>query len=169
MPYTSDRKYGNIVRNVGASLVGARQNQEEDSLRILVIRPGAIGDALLTFPILQALRNKYPQCHITFVSNVSVLPLARVLGLAEETFDFQDWQWAELFLIPGIEHKGIEGGSANGGAQESSPQKRLQHIDLAICWLRIFEDITKQNLLAGGVREPYDSEIGPLQQHRCVV
>ena len=57
---------------------------------ILVIRPGAIGDILLTFPVLKALRVHYDATCITLVSNVQVLPLAKVSGVAEQTFDFQD-------------------------------------------------------------------------------
>ena len=43
---------------------------------ILVIRPGAMGDALLTFPVLKALREQYNGTCITLVSNAQVLPLA---------------------------------------------------------------------------------------------
>jgi len=56
-------------------------------MNIVVIRPGAIGDALLTFPVLQALRARYSSPYITFVSNASVLPLAQASGVVDEVSD----------------------------------------------------------------------------------
>ncbi len=57
---------------------------------ILVIRPGAIGDALLTFPVLKALREQYDGMRITLVSNAQVLPLAQAFGVAEQAFEQTD-------------------------------------------------------------------------------
>ncbi|MBI5199796.1 MAG: glycosyltransferase family 9 protein, partial [Nitrospirae bacterium] len=34
-------------------------------VRICIIKFGALGDVLRTTPLLYALREKYPQCHIT--------------------------------------------------------------------------------------------------------
>src|SRR6266704_1471533 len=56
---------------------------------ILVIRPGAIGDALLTFPVLKALREQYDGMRITLVSNAQVLPLAQAFGVAEQALYLQ--------------------------------------------------------------------------------
>ena len=105
---------------------------------ILVIRPGAIGDALLTFPVLKALREHYAGMPITLVSNAQVLPLALAFGVAEQTFDFQDIHWSELFSTTGI--------------RISSLLALLKQTDLAICWMRDTDGIVKRNLNLSGVK-----------------
>jgi Glycosyltransferase family 9 (heptosyltransferase) len=105
---------------------------------ILVIRPGAIGDALLTFPVLKALREHYAGMPITLVSNAQVLPLALAFGVAEQTFDFQDITWSELFSTTGI--------------RNSSLLALLKQTDLAICWMRDTDGIVKRNLSLSGVK-----------------
>ena len=104
---------------------------------ILVIRPGAIGDALLTFPILKLLKEQYDSTCITLVSNAQVLPLARAFGVAEQVFDFQDIHWSELF--------------SSNGIRTSFMRNLLSQIDLAICWLRDLDGIIEQNLKTSGV------------------
>jgi heptosyltransferase III len=104
---------------------------------ILVIRPGAIGDALLTFPLLKVLREQYDSTRITLVSNAQVLPLALAYGVAEQVFDFQDIQWSELF--------------SSNGIRTSSMRNLLAQIDLAICWLRDPDGIIEHNLKTSGV------------------
>jgi ADP-heptose:LPS heptosyltransferase len=104
---------------------------------VLVIRPGAIGDTLLTFPILKVLREQYDSTRIILVSNAQVLPLALVFGVAEQAFDFQDIQWSELF--------------SSNGIRTSSTRNLLAQIDLAICWLRDSYGIIEHNLKTSGI------------------
>jgi ADP-heptose:LPS heptosyltransferase len=104
---------------------------------ILVIRPGAIGDVLLTFPVLKALREHYANAHITLVSNAQVLPLALASGVAEEVSDYQDMQWGELFSTNGIHTPALA--------------SLLDRTDLAICWIRDIDGIVERNLRAAGV------------------
>ena len=101
-------------------------------MRILVVRPGAIGDSLLTFPILHALHT--PGSSLTFVSNSAVIPLALSWQLADEVHDYQALQWSELFSTTGVR----------------SPALRalLASTDLAICWLRDPDGIVERNLRA---------------------
>ena len=106
-------------------------------MNILIIRPGAIGDVLLTFPILKALREKYSNPHLTFVSNTNVLPLAVAFGLAEEVSDYGHVQWSELFSTTGIHTPAM--------------REQLQHTDLAICWLRDSDGLVERNLRIAGV------------------
>jgi heptosyltransferase III len=108
------------------------------TMNILIVRPGAIGDTLLTFPVLKALREYYPNPHITFVSNANVLPLAVAFGLAEAVSDYGHVQWGELFSTTGI--------------QTPAMREQLQDIDLAICWLRDTDGLVEGNLRAAGVR-----------------
>ena len=106
-------------------------------MNILIVRPGAIGDTLLTFPVLKALREHYPNPHITFVSNANVLPLAVAFGLAEAVSDYGHVQWGELFSTTGI--------------QTPAVREQLQDIDLAICWLRDTDGLVEGNLRTAGI------------------
>ena len=108
-------------------------------MNILVIRPGAIGDALLTFPTLNALRIKYAAKRITFVSNASVLPLAQSWKLADEVSDFEQTQWSELFSKTGI--------------RNSALRELLATTDMAICWLSDPEQLVEGNLRRCGVKK----------------
>jgi heptosyltransferase-3 len=108
-------------------------------MNILVIRPGAIGDALLSFPTLHALRIKYGAKRITFVSNGSVLPLAQAWKLADEVSDFQDTQWSELFSTTGI--------------RNSELRKLLAATGMAICWLSDPDHLVESNLRQAGVKK----------------
>ena len=105
---------------------------------ILVIRPGAIGDALLTFPVLKALREQYDGTRITLVSNAQVLPLALAFGVAEQAFDFQDIKWSELFSSTGI--------------RASTMLDLLGQTELAICWMRDPDGIIEHNLKMSGIK-----------------
>ncbi len=106
-------------------------------MNLLLIRPGAIGDAILTFHILKALREKYSNPHLTFVSNANVLPLAIAFGLAEKVSDYGHVQWGELFSTTGI--------------QTPAMREQLLHTDLAICWLRDTDGLVERNLRKAGV------------------
>jgi len=105
---------------------------------ILMIRPGASGDALLTCPFIQALRAQYTDPHIAFVSNANVLPLALEFGLAEEISDYGANQWSELFSTAGI--------------QTPALLDLLECTDLAICWLRDPDGLVEQNLCRAEVK-----------------
>src|SRR5436853_5955992 len=106
-------------------------------MHILIIRPGAIGDTLLTFPIIQALKAQYADSHVTLVGNSAVLPLALAYGIVDEVFDYQDVRWAKLFLP-----------TRNDPVQDTV----LQRSELAICWLRDPDGVVERNLLAIGVK-----------------
>ena len=107
-------------------------------MRFLILRPGAIGDTLLAFPVLRALRARYIHPHIMFVGNASVLPLALAFGVAEEASDYEHVQWSELFSTRGIHSPVL--------------QDLLQRIDSAICWLHDPEGLVEHNLYMAGVR-----------------
>jgi heptosyltransferase III len=108
-------------------------------MQILVIRPGAIGDVLLTFPVLQKLRKEYTNPHITLVSNAVVLPLALASEIVDQAFDYEDMLWSELFAETGI--------------KTPSLQDLLAQIDLAICWLRDPDHVVEQNLRKAGIKQ----------------
>lgn len=107
-------------------------------MHILIIRPGAIGDTLLTFPIIEALRAQYDNPSITFVGNAAVLPLALAFGLVEEVADYGDLRWSELFSAEGIYTPEL--------------RKQLQQTELTICWLRDPDGRVEHNLRLAGVK-----------------
>ena len=121
-------------------------------MNILVIRPGAIGDTLLTFPVLQSLRTRYSRPYITFVSNASVLPLAQASGVVDEVSDYEDMLWSELFSAKGILTPVLKSG--------------LQGVDMAICWLRDAEGIVEHNLRAVGIGQIVIAPGRPLEGER---
>jgi heptosyltransferase-3 len=65
--------------------------------RFVLIRPGALGDTLLTLPTLALLRRERPTAHVTLVARRDVLPLARSAALASATHDWSSAAWAALF------------------------------------------------------------------------
>lgn len=108
-------------------------------MKIIAIRPAALGDSLLVFPILAALRTKYSDAHITFLGHPATLSLAKTWRLADEVFNPADKEWYEL-----VSPKGIH-----------SPVLRdfLLQADLVICWLNDSDGWVKQGLLGIGVKE----------------
>src|SRR5205085_4463910 len=124
-------------------------------MNILVIRPGAIGDALVTFPVLQALRTRYSSPYITFVSNASVLPLAKASGVVDEVSDYEDMLWSELFSARGIHTPMLK--------------SRLQRVDMAICWLHDVEGMVEHNLRAVGIGQIVIAPGRPLEGERVHV
>ena len=104
---------------------------------IVVIRPDAIGDSLVTFPILVALREKYAPSHITFIGNPSAIPLAKAWGIADEVYSY-DKQWTEFFSPKDIDRPDLH--------------DLFQQTDLAIIFA-LDTDLAKQNLLNAGAKE----------------
>jgi ADP-heptose:LPS heptosyltransferase len=105
---------------------------------LLIIRPGAIGDTLVTLPLLQALRMLMPDLHITFVGNAAVLPFLRATGMVDEIASFEDRQWGQLFLpVDQQDHTKL--------------YALLGQFNVAMCWLRDSDGVVRQNLAAAGV------------------
>lgn len=104
---------------------------------IVVIRPDAIGDSLVTFPILVALREKYAPSHITFIGNSGAMPLAKAWGIADEVYGY-DKQWTEFFSPKDIKQPDL--------------RDLFQQTDLAIIFA-LDTELAKQNLLEAGVKE----------------
>ncbi|HVB25705.1 MAG TPA: glycosyltransferase family 9 protein [Ktedonobacteraceae bacterium] len=104
---------------------------------IVVIRPDAIGDSLVTFPILVALREKYAPSHITFIGNAAAMPLAKAWGIADEVYSY-DKQWTEVFSPLNIHLPGL--------------REAFLQTDLAVSFA-LDTELAKQNLLAAGVKE----------------
>ena len=66
--------------------------------RILALRPGAIGDALLTAPALAALRRHFPDHDLWLASNPAALPVLAAMGLVEQAWPFDGPAVTRLFM-----------------------------------------------------------------------
>ena len=111
-------------------------------MHIFIMRPGAIGDTLLTLPVIQALREQFDAVYITLVSNAAVLPLALVSGIVDEAYDYQAVCWSQLFFPANSKRVCNEKIDAI-----------LKHTRLAICWLHDPDGIVEQNLRAAGIQQ----------------
>ena len=66
--------------------------------RVLVLRPGAIGDTLVTLPALAALRAQFPAARIEVVGNATALPVVEAAGCADRWYAFDDPRVTRLFM-----------------------------------------------------------------------
>ena len=66
------------------------------SMRIAVYRAGVLGDMLLTFPALVALRKQWPDAHIELICRADVHALAFTSGLADRTLNHALPAWTVL-------------------------------------------------------------------------
>jgi heptosyltransferase III len=67
--------------------------------RILMIRGGAIGDFVLTLPVLTALRQQFPLCHIEVLGYPHITQLALQGGLADHTRSIESGALARFFAL----------------------------------------------------------------------
>jgi lipopolysaccharide heptosyltransferase II len=67
--------------------------------RILVIRPGGIGDAVLTFPMLRALRAYYDEAAIDVLGERRNADVYRINGLVRDVYCYDERPWALLRLL----------------------------------------------------------------------
>ena len=69
--------------------------------RILVVRGGAIGDFVLTLPVLAALRAAYPQAGIAVLVSRECGELAVAGGLVDEARSLEGREWVGFFVQNG--------------------------------------------------------------------
>jgi len=107
--------------------------------RILVIRGGAIGDFILTLPVLKALRDAYPRTHL------EILGYKHIAVLAENRFYAQ--------AVRSIEY----GALSSFFAKNSQPSTELAHyfasFDLIVSYLYDPDGIFENNLSRCGVEQ----------------
>jgi heptosyltransferase III len=76
--------------------------------RILVIRGGAIGDFILTLPVLAALREQFPQTRIEVLGYPHIVQLALAGGLADEVRSIEARPLAGFFARGGVLDPGLQ-------------------------------------------------------------
>ncbi|MGO9123233.1 MAG: glycosyltransferase family 9 protein [Desulfomonilaceae bacterium] len=99
------------------------------STTVLVIRPGALGDTILTLPVLDTIQAENPDAKITFLGNRSYRDLIPP-HLRFEAFDDRTWLW--LFSL-----------------EEAKPPAETRHFDKAYVILNRFDDVVRSLKMAG--------------------
>ena len=69
---------------------------------ILVVRGGAIGDFILTLPVLSALRRNFPSSRVELLARSRTAPLAVAAGLADDWRDLEGREASALFVPEGV-------------------------------------------------------------------
>jgi heptosyltransferase III len=66
--------------------------------RLILIRPGALGDTLLLLPALAMARQRWPGAEITLVAREDVARLALASRLADQVSPYESARWLPLFV-----------------------------------------------------------------------
>ncbi|HEX2033837.1 MAG TPA: glycosyltransferase family 9 protein [Chloroflexota bacterium] len=96
--------------------------------RIAVVRAGALGDVLLGFPALLALRRRFPEARIHLIGTLPQAALARDGGLVQSLAGVDDPSLGALF--------------ADGASLEALPAD-VRGVDLAVVWLRRPQEVAR--------------------------
>jgi ADP-heptose:LPS heptosyltransferase len=104
--------------------------------RVLVLRPGAIGDTLVTLPALEALRRRFPDALIEAAGNATALPLVQDSGLIDRWLGFDDGRVTRLFM-----------------AAEPLPDDHFRGIDAAVAWGRDADGALRTGFLRRGAHQ----------------
>ncbi len=100
--------------------------------RVLVGRPGALGDTLLVAPALARLRRSCAQAQLTYWGNEPAAHLLRQLGLVDRVISFEHLALAPLF---------IGAGGVRVPETASRIRRLLNHPEAAVLWLRRSDDV----------------------------
>jgi len=125
--------------------------------RVLVLRSGALGDFVLTLPVLAALRSLLPHALVCYAGRGEFGKLARRSGLVDDLLDENRPEVVALFSAEGQAHlrarpalTGVDAADA-ASAKEVGIAQRLGRVDLALSF--VSSDVVARNLLAAGARE----------------
>jgi heptosyltransferase-3 len=103
------------------------------NMRILVIRPGALGDVVLTLPALQALSVAYPQALIEWMGNLAVLRWLPGRSVVHSVSSFDRADLAALFQVAAL--------------PSASLQEYLESFDLILSYATAPSHAFARNLL----------------------
>lgn len=117
-------------------------------MRILIIRPGALGDLIVTLPALGAIRRHFRDAHIELMGYLSFLELLKGRFYADAISRFDQADVAPLFL--------------KNTQMPLSSMKRFGELDMVVSFVLDKERVFAENLGATGVRnvihyEPFPS------------
>jgi ADP-heptose:LPS heptosyltransferase len=100
--------------------------------KILVIRGGAIGDFILTLPVLAALRRQFPQARLELLGYSHIAQLALASGLADE--------------IRSIEARPLASFFARGGNLDAALQEFFSSFAIIVSYLYDPDEIFQANV-----------------------
>jgi heptosyltransferase III len=100
--------------------------------KILVIRGGALGDFILTLPVLAALRRRFPQHRLEILGYPSVASLAVAAGLADD--------------VSALESPRLAGFFAANGSWSAEVAAWLAGFELIVSYLYDPQDIFRSNV-----------------------
>jgi heptosyltransferase-2 len=106
--------------------------------RALVIRGGALGDFLLTLPVLAALREAEPDAHLEVLAYPGIAEVARVGGIINGSRS--------------IEYGPLAGFFTRGAVLDPGLREYFASFDLVLSYLYDPDEIFADNLRASGVR-----------------
>jgi heptosyltransferase-2 len=106
--------------------------------RALVVRGGALGDFLLTLPVLHALRSSAPASRLEVLAYPGIASLARTSGLVDQ--------------VRSIEYGPLAGFFTRGTTLDPELQKYFGSFDLVVSYLYDPDGIFAKNLRASGVK-----------------
>src|ERR1035437_2679848 len=133
-PHPHRQHHPSGVRGIRADSWSDRVSRDVSAIkpRILVIRGGAIGDFILTLPVIAALRRQFPQAHLEVLGYPHIAQLAVAGGLADR--------------VQPIEARGLAGFFARGGTLEPDLMDYFSEFDLVISYLYDPDEIFKTNV-----------------------
>jgi heptosyltransferase-2 len=117
----------------------ASPNMSPRAPRILVFRGGAIGDFVVTLPVLQALRQRWPDAYVELVGYPRVAELARLGGLVDKVTSLDAAHVSRWFsLQPNVTSEQVE---------------HIRSFDITLTYLYDPEAIVRRNLRNAGARQ----------------
>lgn len=100
--------------------------------KILVIRGGAIGDFILTLPVIAALRQQFPEAHLEVLGYPHIIQLAEAGGLVDRA--------------QSIEARALAGFFARRGILAEDLAEYFSEFDIILSYLYDPDDIFKTNI-----------------------
>jgi len=104
---------------------------------ILIMRPGALGDVIVTLPALEAIRNHFPNAHIEIMGYSSFLEILNGRFYADSVSRFDRADIVHLFL--------------ENSTIPASLRKTLKGVDLIFSFVSDREHVFAKNLSQAGV------------------
>lgn len=107
--------------------------------RFLVLRGGAIGDFVVTLPVLQALRRRWPEAYVEIWGYPHIAELAVAGGLAQRVVSLDRADMARFYL-PVMPH-------------DEETEAKVRSFDLVFNYLHDPEGQIRSNLLMAGAKQ----------------
>ena len=114
--------------------------------RVLIIRSGAVGDLILTLPVLSALKKRYSGLSIDMMGDPVRLSLLKHCGFVDDVLSVDDRKFTPLFAPGG---PGTPGGALPGSVPRKLPDhliRRLRSYDLILSYLPDPDGVFVENL-----------------------